>query len=513
MTRGKQLVRASIYVDSEAFSLEDEAGNTIPYQICSSEEVDVSTLSIWTLYLSGKNLMHKTAVVFYLDFDFNVGYRKLTLKKKRPPREAGEGIAVQDKVFENDFYRLRILPDGSLELFNKETGVSLQDLLVFEDCGDAGDTYNYSPVKEDLRVLSKGGEAQVTILDQGPIMTSVLIEQTLDVPEKLVNDDTQRSENRVHIPIRTKLNLYTELNRIDCETEIDNQAQDHRLRVLFDAGVVHSYSCAETQFGTVQRPNTIPSENWEKEGWKEKPLPIYSQQRFVDLNDGASGLAILNRGLPEYEIYDDSTIAITLVRGVGMMGKGNLLIRPGRPSGMPVPTPDAQCLGTQVLEYAILSHSGDTDQGRVPNFAAQYDAPALVVQNRICDEKLLSKEKAVGLFLEIQGFTDQIQGQLRPIEQTGFPLLTINKEEILISAIKKAEKGPALIVRIYNASANVVEDVQLQFGKKIDHATLVNFAERDHEELLISDEKTVKVAAIPGFTARTFKITFADVGQ
>jgi mannosylglycerate hydrolase len=432
------------------------------------------------------------------------------LKKRKPQQKDEKGITAQNGVFENDFYRLRVLPDGSLALFDKETGVTLKDLLVFEDCGDAGDTYNYSPVKEDLRVLSKGGEAQVTVLDQGPVMTSVLIELTLEVPKKLVDNDTQRSEDRVQIPIKTTLHLYTGLKRIDCVTQIENQALDHRLRVLFNAGITSPYSSAETQFGTIRRMNTIPTENWKKEGWKEKPLPIYSQQRFVDLNDDKTGLAILNRGLPEYEIYDDSTIAVTLVRGVGMMGKGDLLIRPGRPSGMPVTTPDAQCSGRRVLEYAILPHSGDVDQGRVPYHAAQYAALALVVQNRICDEKLISKEKAVGLFLDIKGFTYLIQAQLKPIGNASSPLVTVNKDEILISAVKKAEVGQALVLRLYNASASAVDDVQIQFDRKIENAVLTNFAEQEIEGLVVDDESAIRFAALPGYKAKTIKVTFAD---
>ena len=508
MTRGRQLVRATIYSPSERFTLVDEAGASIPYQVKSSEEVDVSTLSIWTLYLSGRNAMHKMKIAFYLDFDFNVGYRMLTLKRKALKKADNQGSVIQDNAFENEFYRLRVLPDGSLEIFDKESQATLTDLLVFEDCGDAGDTYNYSPVKEDTRVLSKGGQAQISVLEQGPIYTSILIEQILQVPERLVDDDTRRSEKRVAIPIRTTLNCYTDLKRIDCSTEIENQALDHRLRVLFNAGVVSAVSHAETQFGTIQRTNAIPTENWEKDGWKEKPLPIYSQQRFVDLTDGERGLAILNKGLPEYEIYDDSTIAITLVRGVGMMGKKDLLIRPGRPSGMSFPTPDAQCLGKRTCEFSIFPHSGDTDQGQVPCQAARFDAPALVVQNRICKEKIISKEKVIEQFLEIESFADQICAQLRPTDLGRLPLMTINREEILISAVKKAEKEPALIVRVYNASSKPVEDVQLQFGKPVASACLMNFAEKALEELPVGAENLISLPTIPGYSARTVKITF-----
>ena len=511
MTKGRQLVRATIYAPSERFTLVDEAGKSIPYQVTRSEEVDVATLSIWTLYLSSKNVMHKMEIAFYLDFDFNVGYRVLTLKQKAPKKTDSQGIATRDHTFENEFYRLQVLIDGSLNLFDKETQRTLEDLLIFEDCGDAGDTYNYSPVKEDTRVVSKDGQAEISILEQGPVYTTVLIEQILQVPEKLVDNDTRRSDNRVGIPIRTTLCLYTGLKRIDCTTEIENQALDHRLRVLFNAGVTSAVSHAETQFGTIQRPNAISAENWERDDWKEKPLPIYSQQRFVDLNDGERGLAILNRGLPEYEVYDDSTIAITLVRGVGMMGKQDLLIRPGRPSGMSFPTPDAQCLGKRTCEFSIFPHVGDTDQGQVVIQAAQFGTPALVVQNRIHKEKIISKEKVIEQFLEIESFTDQISAQLQPANLNEFPLVTIDRDEVLISAVKRAETESALIVRLYNASSKPVDNTRLQLGKAVESACLTNFAEKALEELTVDEEDTITLPTIPGYSVRTVKITFSDL--
>ncbi len=219
----------------------------------------------------------------------------------------------------------------------------------------------------DTVVTSRDVEAEIEITQQGALSATATIRMTLDVPLRLANEDKERSAETIALPIVTRMTVYAGSKRVDFVTEVENEAEDHRLRVLFPAGFKTEHSYAESQFGTAKRPNVIDTTDWQKKKWPEKPLPIYAQQRFVALNNGEHGLAVLNRGLPEYEIYDgeSSTIAVTLFRGVGMLGKSDLLIRPGRPSGMLSPTPDAQCKGLRRAEYALLPHEGGLDAENV----------------------------------------------------------------------------------------------------------------------------------------------------
>ena len=56
-------------------------------------------------------------------------------------------------------------------------------------------------------------------------------------------------------------------------------------------------------------------------GAMEKPAPTGQHQRFVDISDGARGVALLTRGLPEHEVVRDTdggtALALTLLRSVG----------------------------------------------------------------------------------------------------------------------------------------------------------------------------------------------------
>ncbi len=509
MTKSRQLVHATVYVTKEEFTLFDAQGSSIPYQVEKVEKVDVSTLSIWTLYLHGKDIHFRMNISFYVDFDANYGCRQFVIQTGKSTTPKEHPFRIENKQIDSPFYTLQVRQNGSMLLYDKMNDITLDNLLLFEDRGDAGDTYNYSPVKNDTIITSQGASARVDIIESGEIFTTVRIETTLNVPEKLVDDDEHRSQTTLPLNLVTLVRLYSQMRRIDFSTTIENNVLDHRVRVLFDAGVQSSVSFAETQFGTIRRPNHIPSKGWKSKGWKEKPLPIYSQQRFVDLHDGKRGLAVLNRGLPEYEIYDDHTIAITLLRGVGMMGKPDLLIRPGRPSGMAVAAPDAQCSGSHTLEYALFPHAGNFDDSLIAREAAEFDAPPLAVQNRIHSRRILHRENIIGKFIEIENLCTHIQQQLQPIASDDLGLFSINKQEIMVSALKKAECENALILRMYNAASQPVENVAVTFYTPLNGAYVSSFNETNDKALEIMDQNIIRIGKIDRYTAVTLKIYLA----
>jgi mannosylglycerate hydrolase len=505
MTVGKQLVKATVFTKNANFILRDSNGKHIPYQIKYIEEVDTSQLSIWTLYMDVEEDAKKVEFSFYADFDFNVGYKIYDIVEGKQENVFEDGIEIKENRIETPFYRIEMCENGSINLLDKDTGFEYQGLLIFEDCGDAGDTYNYSPVMNDTVITSRESLAKFEVLEQGIHQTTVQIQLDLAIPKALINADQERSKETVTLPISTQMTLYKDQKRIDFVSEVDNTANDHRLRVLFPTGILSEHAYAETQFGTAKRPNQIDTTNWEKEKWSEKPLPIYSQQKFVDLNDGVHGLAVLNRGLPEYEIYDDTTIAITLLRGVGSLGKENLLIRPGRPSGMIMPTPDAQCHRKHTLEYAIFPHAGDVDQENVPKIAAELDATPLAVQSHIRMDNLLKKRKLIIGMASLETLTSHVYDQIKPLEKSDFKLVTIRHDHLIISAVKKAEEENALIIRIYNSSAQPVKGAVIELGMNVQKAQLTNFNENVIGELIKGKNNGYVIPTVNAYSAITMQ--------
>jgi mannosylglycerate hydrolase len=104
---------------------------------------------------------------------------------------------------------------------------------------------------------------------------------------------------------------------------IDNTVKNHRIRALFDSGLKTKTHVADQQFGTIHRENyLVQVEYWEQENWEERYYPIYPQQKFVDVSDEVKGIAIINKGLPQYEILhaEKPTVVLTLLAGTDYMG-------------------------------------------------------------------------------------------------------------------------------------------------------------------------------------------------
>jgi mannosylglycerate hydrolase len=79
---------------------------------------------------------------------------------------------------------------------------------------------------------------------------------------------------------------------------------------------------------------------------------------FVDLNDAEQGLAVMSKGLREYEVVDDQrrTLAITLMRSHRAYMRA--LKGPMTPDEYDQ-NPGQHSIGTFEVEYAVMPHMGD----------------------------------------------------------------------------------------------------------------------------------------------------------
>jgi mannosylglycerate hydrolase len=50
---------------------------------------------------------------------------------------------------------------------------------------------------------------------------------------------------------------------------------------------------ADTQFGTITRPvQDAAMQNWQEEGWKEAPVPVWNLLNYAVLQEKRNGLAV-----------------------------------------------------------------------------------------------------------------------------------------------------------------------------------------------------------------------------
>jgi mannosylglycerate hydrolase len=256
---------------------------------------------------------------------------------------------------------LRVIVDPSDGTFTIRTagGVDLAGCGRLVDDGDGGDTYNYSPPEIDV-VVDRPDGVSIDALETGPVRSRLLVTTDYTVPEFAVGDEracSRRSEETVHLTVRTTLELRAGERFVRVAHEIDNRARDHRLRAHFPLPAGVDGSDAECAFAVVHRGLTAEG------GVHEFGLPTFPSRRFVDASDGSMGVALLHDGLLEYEVVDDGrALALTLLRAVGYLSRTEPQLRPN-PAGPPDRLDGPQLSGVQRAEYAVLPHTGDWHGG------------------------------------------------------------------------------------------------------------------------------------------------------
>jgi mannosylglycerate hydrolase len=366
-------------------------------------------------------------------------------------------------ILENEFLQVVVNPNGTLNILHKETETEYQNCLIYADGADAGDEYNYSHARKDMLITTELGSPQISLVDNGPLSATVKIEGILALPASLTPDFSERAAESVECPLTTFVTLSKGSPRVDIVTEFDNQAKDHRLRVLFPSGINTDSAFAEGHFDVVQRSISLPKD---LENYKtEYPPSTHPQLGFVDVNNGEIGLTIINQGLPEYEVIDDAkrTVALTLLRSVGWLSHWDLLTRQ-YPAGPHLATPEAQCLGKHRFKFSILPHAGTWLDAVVYRQAYQHNIGFGILQ------------------------TDGHEGKL----PKSFGFVAIEPKELVLTAVKKSEKEDYVIIRFYNIGDKTVQG-KLSFGKPVKQVYLADMNEKRQMKLDVVKNKTVQL--------------------
>jgi mannosylglycerate hydrolase len=353
------------------------------------------------------------------------GYKAFSLEFGQP---APAQSPPSSEVIENEYFRVSAdTAAATVTVEDKRTGVTYTGLNRFVDTGEAGDEYTHSPPESDLTVEDPSGPVSVSITETGPVRRTLELRMTYRLPARLTGDRKGRADGRAECPLVTRVHLYAGLARVDFQTEVENNAEDHRLRVHFPTGVRAGRSHAEQHFGVVERPLALPDYD---ATWVETPVATHPQKTFVDISDGARGVMVANRGLPEYQAIpeDDGTvtIALTLLRCVGWLSRDDLRSRRGH-AGPPMFTPGAQMPGRWRFEYSFIPHEGGW---RDAYHQAHWFARPLRTQRMDRGRGLLP---AAG------------------------SLLAVDPPDVALSTIKLAEDDNDVVVRVYNMAPEATE--------------------------------------------------------
>ena len=256
-----------------------------------------------------------------------------------------------------------LLPDGTLTILDRQTGLRYQGMHRLVDEGDAGDEYNFSPPADNAQPAGPVRNVRSAVLEEGPLRARLEARYALAVFSGLSHDRRSRREVQTALPIRLTLSLEADRPRIDVELEVINRAEDHRLRVHFPLPFQTSHSAADTAFHVTARGVGAARRD---PGAGELELPTYPMWSFVDVSDGRAGLALITHGLHEYEVLRGAPqeLALTVLRSVGWLSRDDLATRVGH-AGPEMKTPGAQVPGGHRFRYSLFFHAGNWQAGGV----------------------------------------------------------------------------------------------------------------------------------------------------
>ena len=392
-------------------------------------------------------------------------------------------------LLENEFYRINVNANGTLNIFDKETEHLYEQALRIEDGSDDGDEYDYSPSRKEWLLYSDEFDAEVNVKHEG-FQSVATIKLRMNLPENLQQREERTGQNG-YLDVNCQVVLKQGTRRIEVRMELDNQADDHRVRVLVPTPFVSETVVADNQFGLITRPTNDPEmANWEADGWKEAPVPVYQLMNFAAVENAQGGMALMSNGLREFEVISSQgneerdTFALTLLRGIGVLGKEELLLRPGRPSGIKIPTPDSQVRGKIVCEFALFGFAGNHIEANVMA-AARDNVTPIQCYNKI-------PYNAMKL---------NVGEQNLPLTHS---LLNKSLEGAVLSVLKKAEDEDALILRVYNPSESEVINDTVAFTSEV-----TSWKETQLDEKVLSNEvDTASFGTLKPCQVKSFQVKF-----
>ncbi len=345
----------------------------------------------------------------------------------------------------NEFFTVEPdLATGALTVTDRQTGRALRGLNLLADGGDCGDEYTYCPPDRDQIIYPDASSLSARVVEMSDARQVLEIAGRMRISEGLAGRSEGRSEKIADCPFVTRATVYPGVRRVDIRTTFENKAKWHRLRALFPAGVRAQTHASAGAFTVDKRPMFPEIDPNAREICHTHP-----QKDFCTLDDGRNGLTVANRGLHEYEAYDDgetSVLAVTLLRCTGVISQRVIATR-DEAAGWHEAAPGAQCIGSWDFEYSLIPHEGDWVQSCAYQEAHAFNLPMPAMQLPA-------------------GNPGDLPARYESIR--------LNHPALQISAFKQCEFEDALILRFFNTTPEAVEaEVRFDFPfESVQHANL-----------------------------------------
>ncbi len=350
--------------------------------------------------------------------------------------QAKNDTGIREYEFSSDHYSLKITDSGFVTINITSTaakyGMSMSKFLYFEDEGDAGDEYNFSPVSDPPLIFDKVTSWKV--IEASTFHQKILLYFELFLPMELTASRRHRSRQSKKCELHVIMTVYKTLPRMDFRVIFRNKVKDHRLRAGFRFPFLEHSLHNSSAFYVISR--TFPRDQHENAGQvAEMKSPTVPQGEFSTLFHELLnlGITVVNDGLPEIELVpreeqNITELKITLLRCVGWLSRDDLTTRAGH-AGPAIETPDAQCLGDHKFNISLYFHQAEHEWFRYYTLAKKYLSTPL------------------SIIISPSSLPTALVGNDFELER---PLIELDSETVIISSLEPLKNG--LRVRMVNFS-------------------------------------------------------------
>ena len=300
-------------------------------------------------------------------------------------------------------------------------------------CGNELQVFQDTPKDYDAWNIDADFEKQVTKLDQAASVE--LIEKG---PVRATIRIARTWQNSRFVQ---EVSLYAGLDRVDVTNNIDWHETHVLLKAAFPLAASGPQATYEIPYGSIERPTTR-NNSWETAKFEVPAL------RWADLGDGNHGFSLINESKYGYD------------------AKGNVL----RLSLLRSPTwPDPEAdRGHHQFSYSLYPHSGDWKQALTVRRGYEFNYKLRALQVEAHEGNLPPQHSFVGI--------------------TG--------DNVVLTALKKAEDSDALLIRFYEWAGTTAE-VRLRLPEGASGASLTNLMEKPEGEQLPVTNHQVTVPVHP----------------
>jgi len=431
-------------------TVKDKVGNTLNYQMISVEKFD----AIDTYGQVVQRFIQKNRINCVLQLKTPLpahGYETLQIEYGTEERiEPPSGVFVEENTLENEFSKVTLYTNGTIDIFDKETGHLSRGLHYFADVGDAGDVYEYVKPVNDLLLDSRQLVWLIQCTHNGPLYSAFSMETQMRVPKSLSTDKKSRSSVLVNNKIVVSIELTAGKKGVQVRLRIDNQAKDHLLKLVIPMDVDSEYVHADTPYYVASRHA------------QEFP-EAHSLQSFVDVHDSSRGLAVLTTDIKEFKYnLTKKELELYVLKCQDTLYRQMI-------SGSHETFSQSQCEDSFEYQYTLYPHALGWKEANLP-------------------QKALSIQTAT--LCEVTG---KHTGELA----SDFSLFQLTPSTMVLEASKLSEDQSSLVLRMFNPD-NKDLATTVAFGVKLLRVEKVRLDEEFIEDIAInSGGNSLEVIAKP----------------